>query len=95
MTNPRISADDHIDLGYLPRNLWTERLRSLCANARRTSKTAVTRASTGLRRRYLGGLSRRALVCSGESNPAGSRSRRRRRSAPAHHAGETTHRYGP
>lgn len=25
MTNALISADDHIDLGYLPRNLWTER----------------------------------------------------------------------
>ena len=26
MTYTMISADDHIDLGYLPRNLWTERL---------------------------------------------------------------------
>ena len=26
MTYTMISADDHIDLGYLPRDLWTERL---------------------------------------------------------------------
>ncbi len=26
MANTMISADDHIDLGYLPRDLWTARL---------------------------------------------------------------------
>ena len=26
MTYAMISADDHIDLGYLPRDLWTARL---------------------------------------------------------------------
>jgi len=26
VANIMISADDHIDLGYLPRDLWTERL---------------------------------------------------------------------
>jgi predicted TIM-barrel fold metal-dependent hydrolase len=28
MDYPLISADDHIDLGYLPKNLWTERMPS-------------------------------------------------------------------
>src|SRR5437764_4471310 len=85
-----ISADDHIDLGYLLKNLWTDRLpnsfEGSCAARRRQRREGRV---LGLRWRDLGGLSWRALVCQAQSKQAGSRQGRSWRTPPADNAGKT------
>ena len=90
MTYTMISADDHIDLGYLPRDLWTERLPK---SLRDRAPHVEDRGEKG-----------EFWVCDGETwgdyrgqrwfsrpkrNPAGSGPRRRRRTGTTDHAGQT------
>ena len=95
MTYMMISADDHIDLGYLPSDLWTERL-----------PTALRERAPHVEDR---GEKGEYWVCDGEtwadyrgerwfarteSHQTRSRPRRRRRSAPSDDDRQAAHRYG-
>ena len=74
MSYTMISADDHIDLGYLPQRLVDRApAASLCASARRTSKTAARRASTGCATARPGRTIAASAGLPGESHPTGSR----------------------
>ena len=64
MTYMMISADDHIDLGYLPQRLMDRAVARDIARPRAARRRPRREGRVlGVRRRDLGGLSRRALVC--------------------------------
>ena len=50
-----ISCDDHLDLTYLPKDVWTKRLPSKIRNALRTSRSARD-AGCGSAKKALGQL---------------------------------------
>src|SRR5438094_3773550 len=85
-----ISADDHIDLGYLPKNLWTDRLpNSLKDRAPhvedRGEKGEYWVCDGETWADYRG----ERWVCQAQSKHAGSRQGRSWRTPPADDAGKT------